>query len=276
MRPSEGKTPPIVERWWQPMAEPECPPGWRTGPPDFVGIGAQRCGTSWWYAGAIRAHPQVVETEGRRKELGFFDRYWAEDPPPDYAERYARFFPRPEGAVTGEWTPRYLPDAWTLPLLARAAPEARILIMLRDPIARYRSAIAQGIERQRKRGQYPPTIAIVGEAIGRSAYGDQVRRALEIFGRERVLVLQFERCVAEPLAEMQRTHRFLGIEPLGELTPRLSNRLNREDKPAGAENPELPGTLRAELRELLRDDVRRLAALCPEIDLALWPNFSDA
>jgi hypothetical protein len=273
MRPPEGQTPPIVENWWQPLDEPECPPGWRTGPPDFVGIGAQRCGTSWWYAGAIRSHPQVEEPEGRAKELHFFDRYWAEDPPADYAERYARFFPRPEGAITGEWTPRYLPDPWALPLLAKAAPEARILIMLRDPIARYRSAIAQGIERQRKQGQYPPTIALVGEAIGRSTYHDKVHRALEIFGRERVLMLQFERCVAEPLAEMQRTHRFLGIEPLNDLTPRLERRLSREDR-AGSENPDLPTTLREELKELLAEDVRRLAQLCPEIDPGLWPNFA--
>jgi hypothetical protein len=143
----------------------------------------------------------------------------------------------------------------------------------RDPIARYRSAIAQGIERQRKQGQYPPTIALVGEAIGRSTYHDKVHRALEIFGRERVLMLQFERCVAEPLAEMQRTHRFLGIEPLTDLTPRLERRLSREDR-AGSGNPDLPTTLREELKELLAEDVRRLAQLCPEIDPGLWPNFA--
>jgi hypothetical protein len=41
------------------------------------------------------------------------------------------------------------------------------------------------------------------------------------------------------------------------------------------ERPELPAPMRAELIDLLREDVTRLAELCPEIDLALWPNFSD-
>jgi hypothetical protein len=86
-------------------------------------------------------------------------------------------------------------------------------------------------------------------------------------------MLQFERCVAEPLAELQRTHRFLGIEPLDELPDRLVRRLNRIGKPY--ENPELPQALRAELRELLADDVLRLAELCPEIEPGLWPNFAD-
>src|SRR5215216_938264 len=122
--------------------EPECPPSWTTAPPDFIGIGAQRSGTTWWFAGALQSHPLVAIAPGRRKELHFFDRYWAEEVESDFAARYARFFPRPEGTISGEWTPGYMCDPWTVPLLAEAAPEARYLIMLRDPVERYRSAIA--------------------------------------------------------------------------------------------------------------------------------------
>jgi hypothetical protein len=32
--------------------------------------------------------------------------------------------------------------------------------------------------------------------------------------------------------------------------------------------------MRADLVGLLADDVERLAALCPELDLGLWPNFA--
>jgi len=39
-----------------PVAHPVCPDGWRVGPPDYVGIGAQKCGTTWW-ALLIGAHP---------------------------------------------------------------------------------------------------------------------------------------------------------------------------------------------------------------------------
>src|SRR5213595_3311651 len=70
-----------IPRWMQPLEAPECPPGWRTGPPDFVGVGAQRCGTSWWYRGTIRSHPQVVRIAKPGKELHYFDRFWGGEPP---------------------------------------------------------------------------------------------------------------------------------------------------------------------------------------------------
>ena len=94
-------------RWAEPVEPPDCPPGWTTGPPDFVGIGAQRCGTSWWYRG-LEAHPGVARVKGRRKELHYFNRFWDGAVPEDMAAGYRALFPRPEGALVGEWTPRYL------------------------------------------------------------------------------------------------------------------------------------------------------------------------
>jgi Sulfotransferase family len=249
---------------------PACPQGWHTGPPDFVGIGAQRCGTSWWYGGAVRSHPLVATLPDRTKELHFFNRYWITPVEDDLADRYARFFPRPEGTITGEWTPRYMYDAWTLPLLAAVAPLARVLILLRDPIERYRSGVAHELARARRIGDTGPPVRIVNDAIARGFYYRQVKRALELFPSDRVLVLQYERCAAEPLAEMRRTQEFLGLEPLGELSPRLRQRKPSREKPA------LAAALRDELHHRFSADVRALAELCPQIDPARWPNFGDA
>ena len=44
----------------------------------------------------------------------------------------------------------------------------------------------------------------------------------------------------------------------------------RDPKP----KPPLPEEMREELVELLGDDVRRTAELCPEIDVERWPNFA--
>jgi hypothetical protein len=266
-RPTEQEPLP-QQHWSRELEPPPCPEGWRIGPPDFVGIGVQRCGTSWWYSGALRRHPEVVQAPERRKEIHFFDRYWMEDPPDDFAERYARFFPRPEGAITGEWTPRYMYDRWALPLLARAAPRARFLIMLRDPLERYRSGVEHDMAQSRRRGQEPPNIAIVGDSLARGLYHDQVKRAFDLLGRERVLVLQYERCVAEPMAQMQRTQRFLDLTPLDDLTGRL-----KQDKPPSRDKPPLPRHLHEQLHGVYAEDVRRVAELCPDVDPELWPNF---
>jgi hypothetical protein len=250
------------------LQEPDCPPGWATGPPDFVGIGAQRCGTSWWYRDALRAHPRVVLPPGRSKEIHFFDRYSADEVERDFAARYARFFPRPEGSISGEWTPDYMCAPWTPSLLAEAAPDARYLIMLRDPVERFRSGVAPVLKRLRESRNDVLNPMVVGDGILHSMYHRQVRRAFEILGRDRVLVLQYERCVEEPLSQMQRTQEFLGLEAV-DAVPRASAAWERS-----REKPALPAQVRAELASMLAEDVRQVAALCPELDIGLWPNFA--
>jgi hypothetical protein len=253
----------------QPLEAPECPPGWRTGPPDFVGVGAQRCGTSWWYRGTIRSHPHVVRIAKPGKELHYFDRFWSGGPPADFVEGYHALFPRPEGAITGEWTPRYMVDFWSMRLLHEAAPQARLLIMLRDPIERLRS----GIQRERMLADeagVPFELAHLSEAVYRGLYYEQVRGVFELCPREQVLVLQFERCRADPMGEMRRTQEFLGLEPLTEIPEKLA----QHKRPPGT-RPELSEARAEELRRRFRDDVARLAGLCPELDLELWPNFAD-
>jgi hypothetical protein len=257
-----------IPRWMQPLDPPECPPGWRTGPPDFVGVGAQRCGTSWWYRGTMRSHPRVVRIAKPGKELHYFDRFWAGEAPPDFVERYHALFPRPEGAITGEWTPRYMVDFWSMGLLREAAPDARLLIMLRDPVER----LLSGIQRERMLADeagIPFELAHISEAVYRGLYYEHVRGVLELYPRDRVLILQFERCRSDPMGEMRRTQEFLGLEPLDE----MPEKLRHHKRPPGIK-PELPEARIDELRRRFRDDVARLAGLCPEIDLGLWPNFA--
>jgi len=101
----------------QPAAPPECPPGWNIGPADFVGIGADRSGTTWWHS-LISSHPQVSVAPGAEKEVHFFDPFWDGSFGEDDAARYREQFPRAEGAIAGEWTPRYMYDVWTPARLA--------------------------------------------------------------------------------------------------------------------------------------------------------------
>jgi Sulfotransferase family len=254
--------------WDAPLEAPECPEDWRTGPPDFVGIGAQRCGTSWWYAAAIRSHPQV-QGSALGKEVHFFDRFWRGEAPPDLAARYARLFPRPPDKLTGEWTPGYMADFWTPALLRAAAPDARLLVMLRDPVERYRSALAfVGRRAAEGEGLRPASLR---EATWRGFYYEQLRRVLELYPREQVLVLQYERCAAEPIAEMERTCRFLGLRS----RRRPSERLLSREGPAKQGGRPLEEATRCELTALYREEVRRLVELVPEIDLTLWPNFRE-
>ena len=91
----------------------------------------------------------------------------------------------------------------------------------------------------------------------------------ELFPREQVLVLQFERCVQDPVGEMHRTWRFLGVEPPAKTPERLL-----KHRQAGSGTPELEPDVSEELAKRYREDSARLAELCPEIDLSLWTSVA--
>jgi Sulfotransferase domain len=104
----------------------------------------------------------------------------------------------------------------------------------------------------------------------RGFYHEQLRRVLELYPRNQVLVLQYERCVAEPIAELERTCRFLGLRSRRRPPERLATRVGS----AQASSP-LEEAARRELTALYREDVRRLVELVPGIDLTMWPNFRE-
>jgi hypothetical protein len=244
-----------------PDAPPAPPDGHVVGPPDFVGVGAQKSGTTWWYD-LVAAHPGVHHAPGRPKELHAFDRHWAEPLDERGIGRYHDWFARPPGMLAGEWTPRYLHDWWVPPLLARAAPSARVLVLLRDPVERYRSGVAHEL---RSRGRRDPAIA--GDALRRSCYAAQLERLWRSFPREQVLVLQFERCVADPIRELRRTYAFLGLDAdVVPPDPERPRHVTHDDR------PELPSEVHAALLRELADDLRRLRELVPDLDPERWPS----
>ncbi len=161
----------------------------------------------------MRRHPRIRRSP-LGKEVHYFDRFWRGDAPQDIAAEYASLFPRRPGQLVGEWTPRYLADFWSIPLLRKAAPDARILVMFRDPVARYRSAVAR-LQRMAEEQGDRVRMPSIGDAVWRGFYFQQLRHVFEFFPREQVLVLQFERCVQDPVGQMERTWRFVGADPLG-------------------------------------------------------------
>lgn len=252
---------------------PAIPSGWSVGPPDFVGVGAQRCGTSWWYS-VICDHPGIQASLG--KELHFFDRFVSAEMRPDDVQSYYRMLPKPTTKITGEWTPRYMRDAWTPALLSKAAPQAKLIVMLRDPWDRFVSGVRheRRIFRKELATRHTRTRAlsgmIVNEQLGRSSYCAQLERLYEHFDRSRILVLQYEACCAEPQEELRRSYQFLGVAEPGHRPQRLTQRVGRSYRGA-----EMPDELKAGTLPELARDAERLHRLIPEVDLDLWPSVGE-
>ena len=247
----------------RPPRPPPCPAGWQTGPPHFVGVGTQKAGTSWWNA-LIHRHPAVHRAGGQPKELHFFDSAWEEPFGQWDFERYRRYFPRPPGGVTGEWTPGYLIDFWTPELIARAAPDARILVLLRDPLERFRS----GITHQLAVSRADLTHRDIQGAFGRGLYAPQMRRLLDAFPAERVFVGQYEACRADPATELARTFRFLGLKGVELSADAYRAEVNPTTRPKFEPTP----SLRRALLDGYAPDMEQVAAIVPSVDLSLWPS----
>ncbi|MEA2622398.1 MAG: hypothetical protein QOH61_1308, partial [Chloroflexota bacterium] len=191
------------------LRPPDVPTGWEIGPPSFVGVGAAGAGTTWWH-GLIEAHPDVVRAPGVPESLHYFDEFWNGGFDEADADRYRGFFPRPPGRLTGEWSATYSADFWTPRLLQRAAPHARLLMLVRDPVERFRAGLvrradADGLE-------WTPRAA-ANAAFQRGLYADQVLRIRAAFPAEQLLILQYERCRSSPREELARTFEFLGLDP---------------------------------------------------------------
>jgi Sulfotransferase family len=241
---------------------PACPPGWSVGPPNFVGVGTARSGTTWWDS-LVHEHPDVVRAEGVPKEVHFFDRFWEGTFSEADAGRYHALFPRPDGKRTGEWTPGYMLDFWTPPLLRRAAPHAKLLVLLRDPVERFRSGLT--LTENRLTLGWSARAAANG-GFQRGIYADQLLRLWAIFPREQVLVLQFERCVRDPRAGLRRTFEFLGLDAGPATTIDVGRKVNE----SRAAKIDLSENQRAALVRRYEPENRRLAELVPDLDLSLW------
>ena len=174
--------------------------------PDFLVLGAQKAGTTALYA-YLRWHPGI--TGPSWKEVSFFDRHWWR------GERWYRGqFPlRSRGRLVGEASPSYLFHPLA-PERARAVvPDARLLVVLRNPVDRaysqYQHEVALGreplsfedalaAEEERTRGEVERIVADPRAFshewwdhtyAARGLYAEQLDRWLAVFPRDQLLVV---------------------------------------------------------------------------------------
>lgn len=216
--------------------------------PDFVIIGAARCATTSLYA-YLRQHPEVFMSP--EKETDFFS---LGDLPPDEVPRnasayrartrdeYERLFAGAGAArAVGEASPTYLFYPRSAARMQQLIPDAKLICILRDPIARAYSHFALA----RKMGFEPladfeAALAAEDERwaddrsmrftyMRASFYHDGLAAFRQRFPRERTLVLLFEDFAADPAGAMRTVHEFLGVDP--RFAPDVAVRHNRSMLP---------------------------------------------
>jgi hypothetical protein len=247
---------------------PAIPEGASIGPPDFIGVGVHKAGTTWWWA-LLVGHP-LIDGVPRRKELHLLDRMKEEPIPQAKIDWYERQFPRLPGHLAGEWTPRYQALPRMPEIIATVAPDAKLLSIVREPVERYRSGLNQWHHENRRRSLKRDEKAGKREARMRGFYGRQIERLAQAVGRENILVLQYEQCVRDPSGQFARTLEFLGLDPY-DPDPRLVR--TRVNETVGTKR-QVPTKDEQRLIEVYEPEVRSLKRQMPDLDLSLWPRFA--
>jgi Sulfotransferase family len=202
--------------------------------PDFLVAGVPKAGTTALHA-ALSAHPHLYLSP--IKEPKFF---LTDGPPPTkggpgdaltYREhiwqrdKYEALFDaaRP-GVLLGEATPFYLYDPDAMRRIHDLLPEAKLIVIIRDPVERAHSnwthLWSAGLEPV---GDFVQACAEEDRRIAAgwapfwhytslSRYGEQLDRAFSLFPREQVLVLRYRLLIDDPAATLGRICGFLGVE----------------------------------------------------------------
>jgi hypothetical protein len=108
--------------------------------PAWLGIGAQRSGTTW-FTDLLLQHPEVRLSTRPKKELHrLYQTLNRPKATPKYIRKYLKLF-KVDG-YPGEFTPFYLRALW-VPEVARqvVGPDTPIIVLLRDPVERFESAM---------------------------------------------------------------------------------------------------------------------------------------
>ncbi len=208
--------------------------------PNFFLIGAAKCGTTS-VASYLDQHPDVFVS--KPKEPNFFSFEPGSTPMctgPGDPQRlyelllkysvtspteYAALFKNAEGKqAIGEASVRYLYEPHTAARLAGYAPDAKLIVLLRDPVDRlhshYHMNVRQHIE--------PLTLADAIDAEDQRVtqgwgwdwhyqrvglYGKQLQEVYEHFDRSQVLVLFHADLQQQPEATMRSIFVHLGVSP---------------------------------------------------------------
>lgn len=200
--------------------------------PNLFIVGAPKCGTTSMHE-YLAAHPDV--SMSGLKEPHHFGRDLDMAPHRRVAEesKYLELFAGAGGSrCIGESSTWYLYSSTAAEEIYQFNPDARIIIMLRNPVDAMYSlhgqflwscneniadfAAALAAQDERRQGRQVPREAFFPAGLQYESvfqFEPQVRRCFERFGRSRVHVILFEDFVRDTPAIYRQTLKFLGLDP---------------------------------------------------------------
>jgi hypothetical protein len=197
--------------------------------PNFFILGAGRSGTTS-LALALTAHPDVFIPS--IKEPSFFSSsfQWVKEP----AKYVSIYEAAHDVAAVGDASHIYLEDPASPRILQAFFPDARFVLVFRDPVDRAVGLYAHMVERgYETHGTFERALAAEDRRfqsqrfrrgcaqsfwnymyVRSGLFGEQIQRYYEHFDRDRFWFTTLDELITRPTPTMRSLHQFLGIAPM--------------------------------------------------------------
>ncbi len=184
---------------------------------DFFVVGAAKSGTTW-LARCCEEHPQIAVAKG--KETGYFchaDRFLysklddiSVNPLEWYQEKF--FSHCNSGQLNGDFSPLYLSSIESPAMIQNHNPNAKIIILLRDPADRAFSYHAQWTRNRFVEPSFEKAIKKYPYLIDSGKYYNQVKRYIDIFGSENTLIILYDDIQKDSEGCLKQVYNFLNVD----------------------------------------------------------------
>jgi hypothetical protein len=207
--------------------------------PDFLIVGAQKCGTSSLYRNLIK-HPSVIpafekeiyffNTKHFRKGVNWYRAYF-----PLLPYKYCVTQIGKRDFLTGEATPGYMFHPHAPRRISELLPDVKIIVLLRNPVDRAYSHYYHEVRKNRERASFEDAIKMEEERLrgefdkiiknenyhssnyvhcsylARGIYVEQLERLHQYFKKEHILILRSEDFFKDAQASFEQVLRFLDL-----------------------------------------------------------------
>lgn len=174
--------------------------------PSFIGLGAQKCASTWLFD-VLAGHPQVGLAEP--KEIDFFS-YWY-----DFGfQWYERHFSGSGKSAVGEISPSYFHNPLAPRRLHDYAPDARLIVLLREPVSRAESNHRHEVRIGHLNGEdlsFEYGLQNNPSYIDQGRYATHLERWYRHFPRQQVMVVLVDDVQADARRVAREVFAFLGI-----------------------------------------------------------------
>jgi hypothetical protein len=193
---------------------------------DFLVIGAQKCATSWLYY-CLKDH-QELHLPAKKREVEYLGGELYKARGADWY--FSLFAGAGDHQRIGDVSVEYLFDARSPAVVHRYTSNVKLIMSLRDPIDRAISAyfwyvrrgdipnssvedvLSMAVEGSYNR-QDPQVIQYCKDIIARGFYDVQMKRYLQYFSVDQMLVVLYDEIKMCPFEVMRKIYKFIGVNP---------------------------------------------------------------